>query len=373
MLLLLLACSQRFDEDTGSDTPVSPDSADTDDTDDTDVIDTDPDTGDLPDVPLELCINEFMPDNESSAQDDTLAYPDWIELHNPGDTPVLLDGWTLTDSRGTPDKHVLTGGLALPPGGFALLWADELPDTGPEHLGFKLASTGGEVALYAPDGRGSIVTYGEMAADFSLTRMTDCCEGDACLTFDFRGTPGVSNVEPVYEAVPLLVAGSTWSYWDGGTSPGVGWELPGFDASAWPTGAGPLGYGDTHVVTTVGYGADEANKYVTTWFRIEVEVPGITLSSLTLELLRDDGAIVYLNGVEVVRDNLPWGELADTTLASVAASGGDETGYFSFDLDPTALTAGTNTIAVALHQSAVSSSDLGFDLALSGERLVPPE
>lgn len=206
MLAVLLACSQNFVESPETPLPASPDAeedtaadAASDDTADT-AADTSTDTGALPDVPLELCINEFMPDNASSSQDETLAFPDWIELHNAGETPVALDGWTLSDSRSDPSKHVLVGGLAIPPGGFLLLWADGLPEIGPEHLGFVLGKEGGEVALYAPDGRGSIVTYGEIAADFSLARVPDCCsEGEAggCLSFDFRGTPGVSNVEPV--------------------------------------------------------------------------------------------------------------------------------------------------------------------------------
>ncbi|MFN7145109.1 MAG: lamin tail domain-containing protein, partial [Myxococcota bacterium] len=177
-LLLLAACSERFPEpsDTGRDTTPHVDSG----ADDTSVDSGDTDTGEVSDAPLELCINEIMPDNEASAQDETLAYADWIELHNPGDAPVVLDGWTITDFRLEPDKHVLGGGLALPPGGFLVLWADALPDTGPDHLAFKLGADGGEVALYAPDGRGSIVTYGPMAADFSLARVPDCCTGDGC-------------------------------------------------------------------------------------------------------------------------------------------------------------------------------------------------
>ncbi len=365
MLALLLACSERFEpEDTGEGEPVV-DSA----TDDTGPVDTDPDTGS--DLPLELCINEIMPDNEASAQDETLAYPDWIELHNPGDTTVDLAGWTITDYRLEPEKHTL-GDLSIEPGGFLVLWADELPDTGANHLGFKLSGDGGEVAVYAPDGRGSIVTYGPMAADFSIARVPDCCEGEGCLTYDFRGSPGESNVEPVYEDVTLLAAGSTWKYWDQGTNPGAGWQAAGFDDAAWPVGAAPLGYGDTHLVTTVGYGADPNAKYTTTWFRVTFDVPSVELASLTLSLLRDDGAVVYLNGAEVARDNLPEGELTDATLASASVGSADETAFFDFDLAVEALAPGTNTLAVELHQASGTSSDLGFDLALTGQIVVTP-
>jgi hypothetical protein len=168
--------------------------------------------------------------------------------------------------------------------------------------------------------------------------------------------------------VPLLTAGSTWKYWDSGASPGAGWEQATFDDTAWASGAGPLGYGDTHIVTTVSYGADYYTKYVTTWFRGTFDVADTELASVTLGLLRDDGAVVYLNGVEVARDNLPDGALTDATFASASAA--SETGYGEFDIDVTALVAGTNTLAVEVHQATIDSSDLGFDVTVTGSRLV---
>lgn len=97
-------------------------------------------------------------------------------------------------------------------------------------------------------------------------------------------------------------------------------------------------------------------------------MPGVELTALTLSLLRDDGALVYVNGFEVARDNLPEGELADTPLASATAGDADASIYLSYALDPAALTAGSNTIAVAVRQAAVTSSDLGFDLEPSASR-----
>ena len=158
--------------------------------------DSDGDTGPHVDAPLDLCINEFMPTNVSSVQDESLRFPDWIELHNPGPEDIALTGWTLSDFRLEPDKHVFIGGLVVPAGGFRLLWADGRPDTGAAHLSFRLSGDGGEVALFAPDGRGSIVTYDEIFADFSIARVPDCCRREDCFSFDYHGTPGLTNVEP---------------------------------------------------------------------------------------------------------------------------------------------------------------------------------
>jgi hypothetical protein len=89
-----------------------------------------------------------------------------------------------------------------------------------------------------------------------------------------------------------------------------------------------------------------------------------------LSLLRDDGAVVYLNGVEVARSNLPSGTLTDATLASASVGAPDETTYWSYSIDPALLQSGSNTLAVELHQASVDSSDLGFDLTLVGKVVV---
>jgi hypothetical protein len=146
-----------------------------------------------PDAPLELCINELMPDNASVLFAADGSTPDWIELHNPGDSDIALDGWSLADEVGRSSRHVLSGGMVLPAGGFVVLYADALPESGADHLGFSLSALGGEVGLYAPDGRGQRIVYGAVTADFSVARATDCCTEEGCLGFAFRGSPGVSN------------------------------------------------------------------------------------------------------------------------------------------------------------------------------------
>jgi hypothetical protein len=78
---------------------------------------------------------------------------------------------------------------------------------------------------------------------------------------------------------------------------------PAYDDAAWARGVGPLGYGDAQS-TVVSYGADAADKYVTTWFRTSFEAADVAgISGLTLALNRDDGAVVYVNGIEVARSN----------------------------------------------------------------------
>jgi hypothetical protein len=118
----------------------------------------DDDTADAapePDVPPEidgrLVINEVMADNALTVQDDTGIAADWIELYNPNDRDVSLYGYGVTDDLDEPHKAVLPDGLAVPAGGYLVLWLDGNPDKGPAHVGLRVAREAGEVALSRPD------------------------------------------------------------------------------------------------------------------------------------------------------------------------------------------------------------------------------
>jgi hypothetical protein len=167
--------------------------------------------------------------------------------------------------------------------------------------------------------------------------------------------------------VSLVPLGAQWHYYDNGDLTGTLWRTPGFNDSTWTKGAAPLGYGDDNIVTTVKYGPSTTAKYITTWFRHRfwVDDPARFLS-VTLGLIRDDGAAVYLNGTEIFRSNLPTGTLTAATRASASVGGTDETTVFEASVDPKWFRVGTNVLAVEVHQYAPDSSDLRFALQLSG-------
>src|SRR4029450_2991356 len=85
--------------------------------------------------------------------------------------------------------------------------------------------------------------------------------------------------------------------------------------------------------------------------------------NLIARMIADDGSVIYLNGVEVDRENLPGGQIKSTTAAMKAAVEGL---YLIRNLDPTKLVDGPNVIAVEVHQHARDTSDLSFDLTLTG-------
>lgn len=163
----------------------------------------------------------------------------------------------------------------------------------------------------------------------------------------------------------LVPTSATWRYRDDGVALGTGWRDPVYNDTIWSTGTARLGYGDPNVVTTVDYGPNPSAKYPTTYFRIAFEVADASVfTTLHLRLARDDGAVVWLNGSELTRSNLPAGPVTYVTLASTSVSGKDEVRLERSSAPASLLVDGTNVLAVEVHQASGSSSDLGFDLEL---------
>ena len=160
---------------------------------------------------------------------------------------------------------------------------------------------------------------------------------------------------------------SVWRYNDRGQNLGTAWTAPGYDDAAWASERGPFGYGDP-VTTTLSFGPDAANKYPTYYFRHAFDVANAAqVDSLLFEVRRDDGAVVYLNGVEIFRQNMPAGPVTHTTLASTVVDGSNETTYFRQRVAATGLVTGRNVLAVEVHQQRTNSSDLSFDLTVRGK------
>jgi hypothetical protein len=168
---------------------------------------------------------------------------------------------------------------------------------------------------------------------------------------------------PASDLLPVP-EGSGWRYFAQGREPGANWTTAGFDDRSWPSANAQFGYGDgderTLLPSTVN-----GSRLLTAYFRraFVVEDPA-SVRSVTLRLLRDDGAAVWLNGQSVFRSNLPEGALTYATLATATVSGVDESTFLEQTLNPSALRTGTNVIAVEIHQQSEGSSDISFDLEL---------
>jgi lysophospholipase L1-like esterase len=170
----------------------------------------------------------------------------------------------------------------------------------------------------------------------------------------------------------LISAGATWSYSDTGTDLGTNWTQPFYDDSAWASAPARFGYGEPVPETPLSFGSSSTNVNPTTYFRTKFVVPwNENFTNLNFRLSQTGGAVVWLNGVEAYRTNLPAGPITYSTLAT--ANIGNENEYILFPTNlALTLPPGTNVIAVEVHQSALTRQNLGFDFELLGGAFVLP-
>lgn len=168
--------------------------------------------------------------------------------------------------------------------------------------------------------------------------------------------------------IPMIDQGSSWKYFDLGSLPAADWMNTGYNDNTWAEGNAQLGYGNDGEVTIISYGPDAGNKYITSYFRKNFSVTSTdNLQDISARILFDDGVVVYLNGQEVYRNNLPEGIIDYNTLAPVFID--PERTFHSFTISKDLLQTGNNTIAVEVHQNSGGSSDLSFDFVMSTVKL----
>lgn len=187
----------------------------------------------------------------------------------------------------------------------------------------------------------------------------------------------LAGAAPSMTAANVLVpAGAVWKYLPITNDLGTAWREFDFDDRIWSSGPAQLGYGDQDEVTVVPFVFDQnGGKNISTYFRHAFRATNTAqVTNLLVRLLRDDGAVVYLNGVELFRDNMPTGIVSHATpaLTSIAAPE-ENTVFFPTNLAPTALLEGTNVLAVEIHQYSPASQDISFDLELFVEALPPSQ
>jgi WD40 repeat protein/tetratricopeptide (TPR) repeat protein len=188
---------------------------------------------------------------------------------------------------------------------------------------------------------------------------------DLAILQDHPAYEKLKNADLLALPEDLVPAGSVWKYLDDGSDQGTAWREVGFDDSAWQSGPAQLGYGDDDEATLVQFGPDAEHKHATTYFRHSFEAPNVAeIQDVILGLVRDDGAAVYLNGIEIVRENLP-ADAAFDDYAAAGVVGIDESKPSYFSVDPSRLVEGTNVLAVEIHQSEPNNDDISFDLSLS--------
>lgn len=201
-------------------------------------------------------------------------------------------------------------------------------------------------------------------------REAESHDGDApkapLLVVEFVPTGQAGGIQKNITTKYPIKKNDSWSYWDKASVPGVNWTTAAFkEDTTWKFGNGPLGYGDLDILKVISFGPNTNNKFITSYFkkRFDVTLAGIS-DKVAINMMADDGAVVYLNGVEVAKVNLPSGTINGTTLATKNVEGLEEKVYLTFEIEKSKFIEGENVIAVEVHQVSSVTSDLRFDLQM---------
>ena len=157
----------------------------------------------------------------------------------------------------------------------------------------------------------------------------------------------------------LIANNATWKYLDNGSNQGTNWRINSFVDSSWRSGAAELGFGDSPTTNII---SGKTGYY----FRKSLTIinPAI-YSGFVLKIRRDDGIVVYVNNIEVYRNNLPTGTINYNTKASTSCADDGNTTY-TVNLPTSFFIAGNNIIAAEVHNISTTSSDVTFVLQLIG-------
>lgn len=159
----------------------------------------------------------------------------------------------------------------------------------------------------------------------------------------------------------LIAWGEIWRFNDSGEDLSNLWVASDYDDSGWFTGTAPLGFGNDEVVDTT------AHIGTVTYFRKTFNVPDASIyQTLSWDVWKDDGAVVYLNGTEVFRANMPTDTITYDTYAL-----GSEHSHATIDAGIDLLVDGENVVAVSLHNKDNDpNGDRSLDLLLVGKKVV---
>jgi chitodextrinase len=187
-----------------------------------------------------------------------------------------------------------------------------------------------------------------------------------------QSAPGTAQVttpsQPTDPYATLVAAASQWRWEYIATAWNPAWNQPGFDDSSWSAGGAPLGFGSA-LGTDISVGAPSPRP-LSAQFRhvFTVTDPG-EFATATVSVRADDGVVVYLNGTEIARGNMPTGTLGQNTYATAAPrTTTANANPVVVQVPVSLLVAGQNVLAASTHLNYRSTPDASFDLTLTAVR-----
>lgn len=205
-----------------------------------------------------------------------------------------------------------------------------------------------------------VQVYFDLKRDYKPTKPGEYLIFDVVQT----GTPkdpkapvGGQRYQVALDRLTPLERGRVWRWTRGDKRAPEKWTDNEFDDSRWYERKLDLGW-----VEPPGHGRLGSDISPTYYFRrtFTVEDPGF-YRDLKLRIRRSDAAIVYLNGKEVYRSNLPEGAASVQMFARTPVSELERNVYFPVKLDPSLLRRGRNVLAVEIHRAEQNDGALTFD------------
>ena len=249
-----------------------------------------------------------------------------------------------------------------------------------------MGASAANVASYSLNGAqpaSATATSGSVITLVPAAPLQDCVANRLVITGASDTSANVLNPNPttVTFTKPQILVGNTdtqiWRYENTGADLGTAWRAPSFNDSGWASGAGPLVFpadeampaGWTTRTVLVNWVAASNTMYFRTKFNF-ASAPA-TVTRLQLSRVVDDGAIFWINGkqLDILRCT------ADSTYTTLATAGPTEPQTVeTIDVPATDLVYGENVLAVEVHQSSTTSSDIVFGAELSAtiSACVPP-
>ncbi len=177
---------------------------------------------------------------------------------------------------------------------------------------------------------------------------------------------GAASGKGTNTPVSLLAMDAAWKYWQSSTDPGAAWNTPGYSDANWPSGKALLYVEDAALpaAKNTALQLGQTAYYFRTHFTFSGNTNGALLRTT---FVVDDGAVVYLNGVEVYRLAMATGAVTQATFSTRTV--GDAAFEGPFDFEAKGLVQGDNVLAVEVHQANATSSDIVFGAAVDGVTL----
>ena len=251
------------------------------------------------------------------------------------------------------------------------VFANQRPEFVRQHLR-DILGAGIDVSLSCRSGKPG---YGYLSVDKVITNDTafkGIFQKGATVEIEFIPAPGYQFKKAIKKSnsnkrIQFVAKGDSWKYFDRGDSLTDDWKNPFFDDGSWQLGMAQFGYGEGDEATTISFGADANNKFISSYFRKTFDFDSSsTYSDFNLNILVDDGAVVYLNGKELLRQRIANGIVDYSTLAAGADL---ENVFDSYAIDNKLFVNGPNVLAVEVHQNLANSSDISFDFEMYATQL----